>query len=93
VPDLLFDVPGPSTARRLLQDILTEYQSWARRAMDCLEGRFEDAMAIMHLPQSYRKHLRSTNALERLNQEIRRRERVGPHIHRRTVAGWFKMTL
>lgn len=28
------------------------------------------------LPQSYRKRLRTTNGLERLNEEIRRRERV-----------------
>jgi len=33
-------------------------------------------MAVMHLPQPYRKRLRSTNMLERLNQEVRRRERV-----------------
>lgn len=33
-------------------------------------------MAVMALPGRYRKRLRTTNGVERLNQEIRRRERV-----------------
>ncbi|NLA26442.1 MAG: IS256 family transposase, partial [Firmicutes bacterium] len=37
---------------------------------------FDDATAVMALPEPYRKRLRSTNILERLNQEVRRRERV-----------------
>jgi len=42
----------------------------------CLEAGFEDAMAVMALPEKYRKRLRSTNMQERLNEEIRRHERV-----------------
>ena len=33
-------------------------------------------MAVMALPEKYRKRLRTTNMQERLNEEIRRRERV-----------------
>ncbi|CAI8739074.1 transposase [Methylococcus capsulatus] len=33
-------------------------------------------MAIMALPERYRRRLRTTNMQERLNEEIRRRERV-----------------
>ena len=33
-------------------------------------------MAIMTLPDKYRKRLRTTNMQERLNEEVRRRERV-----------------
>jgi transposase-like protein len=33
-------------------------------------------MAVMTLPEKYRKRLRSTNMQERLNEEIRHRERV-----------------
>ncbi len=44
--------------------------------MECLESGFDDATAVMALPEPYRKRLRSTNILERLNQEVRRRERV-----------------
>lgn len=41
-----------------------------------MEAGFEDAMAVMALLERYRKRLRTTNGVERLNQEIRRREQV-----------------
>ena len=41
-----------------------------------MEEGFDDAMAVMCLPEKYRKRLRTTNMQERLNEEIRRRERV-----------------
>jgi putative transposase len=47
--------------------------------MATLEHGFDDATAELALPAPYRKRLRTTNSLERLNQELRRRERVN-HI-------------
>jgi len=44
--------------------------------MDVLEQGFDDATAVLSLPEKYRTKLRTTNSIERLNQEIRRRERV-----------------
>ena len=44
--------------------------------MEILEEGFEDAMQILSLPLPLRKRLRTSNSIERLNQEIRRRERV-----------------
>ncbi len=44
--------------------------------METLENGFNDATAVLMLPEKYRKRLLTTNAMERLNQEIRRRERV-----------------
>ena len=41
-----------------------------------LEGAFEEAISVLSLPEHYRKRLRTTNSQERLNEEIRRRERV-----------------
>ena len=37
---------------------------------------FEDAMAVMTLPDKYRKRLRTTNMQERLNGEVKRRTYV-----------------
>ena len=37
---------------------------------------FDDITAVLALPLRYRKRLRTTNGVERLNEEIRRRERV-----------------
>lgn len=44
--------------------------------MVLLEEGFDDVMSVMGLPEKYRKRLRTTNSIERLNEEIRRRDRV-----------------
>lgn len=44
--------------------------------MEVLEAGFDDATAVLALPERYRKRLRTTNGVERLIEEIRRRERV-----------------
>lgn len=64
------------TARELLRRLLDDYGSTAAKAMDTLEDGFEDAMAVMPLPAPIRTRLRTTNSVERLNEEVRRRERV-----------------
>lgn len=72
----LFEAPDPATARTLLQQILASYAARAPKAMAILEAGFDDATAVLALPEPYRRRLRTTNSLERLNEEIRRRERV-----------------
>lgn len=68
--------PDLETARRLKDDLLRTYAERARKAVEVLEAGFDDAMAVMALPERYGKRLRTTNGVERLNQETRRRERV-----------------
>ena len=63
-------------ARRRLTEFIEQFDKSAPKAVACMEAGFEDAMAIMSLPEKYRKRLRTTNMQERLNEEIRRRERV-----------------
>ncbi|EQD39321.1 Transposase, mutator type [mine drainage metagenome] len=46
------------------------------KTVACLEEGFEDALSVIVLPEKYRKRLRTTHRQERLNEEIRRRERV-----------------
>lgn len=53
-----------------------EMDGKADKAVDDLENGLEDALAVLILPQKYRKRLRTTNMAERLNEEVRRRERV-----------------
>jgi transposase-like protein len=71
----LFTAPDMPTARTLLADILRDFEGRAPKAMALLEGAFEDAMAVMALPATIRRRLRTTNGAERLNREVRRRER------------------
>lgn len=41
-----------------------------------LEESIEDALAVYELPEGHRKQMKSTNMLERFNQELKRRSRV-----------------
>ena len=72
----MFHSPDVSQARQLLPGILTDFAKKAPKAMAILEEGFDDATAVMRLPQTYHQRLRTTNSAERLNEEIRRRERV-----------------
>lgn len=73
---LVLQAPDMKEARRRLEEFVERFQKTAPKAVACLEDGFEDAMAVMVLPEKYRKRLRTTNMQERLNEEIRRRERV-----------------
>ena len=72
----IFEAADLSTARFLLNQTLDGYRVKAPSAMDVLENGFDDATAVLELPKRYRTKLRTTNSFERVNEEIRRRERV-----------------
>jgi transposase-like protein len=72
----IFAAPDVETARLLLAAFYAEFQQTAPAAVATLERGFDDATAILALPEPYRQRLRTTNAVERLNEEVRRRERV-----------------
>ena len=73
---LIFQAPDIDEATRRMKEFLVTFAKSAPKAVACMEDGFEDAMTIMTLPEKYRKRLRSTNMQERLNEEVRRRERV-----------------
>jgi putative transposase len=63
-------------ATRHFDEFVERFAKTAPKAVACLEEAFEDAIAVLCLPEKYRRRIRSTNMQERLNEEIRRRERV-----------------
>jgi len=62
----ILEAPDLETARMLLKEVLEEYKEKAPKTMDILEEGFEDATAVLELPEQYRRRLRTTNGLERL---------------------------
>jgi putative transposase len=72
----LFSSTDLVEARRHRDELLERFAKSAPKAAACIENGFDDAMAVMALPEKYRRRLRTTNMMERLNEEIRRRERV-----------------
>ncbi|HEX7036868.1 MAG TPA: transposase, partial [Pseudomonadales bacterium] len=46
------------------------------KLVDWVESHIGETLSFYRLPRAHHKHLKSTNMLERLNEEIRRRTRV-----------------
>lgn len=56
--------------------ILADYAEEAPQACERLGAGFDDAMTVMRLPEQMRRCARTSNCLERLNKEIKRRSNV-----------------
>ena len=63
-------------ARRKRDVIIHDYQDVAEAATTCLDEGFESAMTAMALPQPLRRYYRTSNHIERLNRELKRRSKV-----------------
>jgi putative transposase len=74
----IFKTASIELAGERKQLIMDKYGEDKKVATACkiLDEGFEDAMQVMVLPENIRQRLRTTNVLERLNEEVRRRERV-----------------
>ena len=72
----LFNCRTLEEARKVRDRMLEEYSDVAPSAMECLESGFDDAMTVMALPRHLRKYYRTSNHLERLNKELKRRSDV-----------------
>lgn len=72
----IFQAEDQAAARAAFTVLATALAGRADRALAILEEGLEDALAVLVLPEPYRVRLRTTNGMERLNEEIRRRERV-----------------
>jgi len=77
----------PEKARVAFEEAQALLEGKADKALAKLEAGFEDATAVLVLPKKYRRRLRTTNMLERFNEEIRRRERV-VRIFPNVAAAW-----
>lgn len=64
------------SARKKRDAIIEEYRNVAASAMDCLEEGFEDAMTVMMLSKHLRRFFRTSNHIERLNKELKRRSNI-----------------
>jgi putative transposase len=63
-------------ARRDLAAWLTKWDSRYPKLCDWAESNIEETLTFYRLPQQHHKHLKSTNMLERINQELKRRTLV-----------------
>ncbi len=72
----VFDAPDRAEAERQLEIAVKKYRTTAPRLADWLEANVPQGLTVFALPASHRRRLRTSNMLERLNEEIKRRTRV-----------------
>lgn len=63
-------------AREIRNRIIEDYSDVAPAAMECLDLGFDSVMTVMVLPAKVRRYHRTTNHIERLNRELKRRSNV-----------------
>jgi transposase-like protein len=63
-------------ARRDLVVWLSKWQGKYPKLCEWVEANIEETFTFYRLPKEHHKHLKSTNVLERLNQELKRRTHV-----------------
>ena len=73
-------VPSPGTSFNLLDQARGRFlKKWRLRCpavIECLDEAGEDLFTFLRFPPSQWKALRTTNALERINEEFRRRTKT-----------------
>lgn len=72
----MFNCSSVEEARRKRDEIIKDYSDVAERAVQILDEGFESAMTAMILPPNLRKYFRTSNHIERLNRELKRRSNV-----------------
>ena len=72
----MFNCKRTAEARKVRDRIIDDYRDVAEAAVSCLDDGFESAMTVMLLPAGMRRYYRTSNHIERLNKELKRRSNV-----------------
>lgn len=72
----MFNCETVAEARKKRDSIIESYADVAESAMECLDKGFESSMSVMELPKPLRRFFRTSNHIERLNKELKRRSKV-----------------
>ena len=72
----MFNAPDRKTAEEFLQAAIQKYAVSAPRLSAWLEENLSEGFTFFDFPLEHRRSIRTTNSLERINKEIRRRTRV-----------------
>jgi len=73
---MIFDAPDRATAEAYLARTVAKYQQSASRLSEWLAANIPEGLTVFAFPASFRRLLCTTNGVERLHREVRRRARV-----------------
>ncbi len=72
----IFNAPDQAVAEMYLKQAVEKYAETASDLANWMETNLLEGLTVFSFPEEHRTRLRTTNHLERLNQEIKRRTRV-----------------
>jgi transposase-like protein len=72
----IFNAPNRIEADALLAKAVQRYTARYPKLADWFEANLPEGLSVFDFPESHRRLIRTTNGLERLNKEIKRRTRV-----------------
>jgi putative transposase len=72
----VFSAPTSELALRCAQELADRWRGSHPKVAEHIEEHIEECLACLSFPESHRRRIRTTNGLERFNQEIKRRSRV-----------------
>jgi transposase-like protein len=73
---LIYQAPTRTEALRRFRQWKGRWEAEAPRAVACLEADLEELLAFYDCPEAHRRKLRTTNVIERVFVEVRRRIRT-----------------
>ena len=72
----IFNSPDRETAEAFLKKTVEKYEDIAPRLADWMEVNLPEGFTVFAFPRAHQRRLRTSNYLERLSQEIKRRTRI-----------------
>jgi transposase-like protein len=72
----VFNSPDRPAAERRLKEVVALYATHAPKLSAWMEANLPQGFAVFALPPAQQLRLRTSNGLERVNQELKRRTRV-----------------
>ncbi len=72
----VYDAPDEGRARRLAGELADSWRKSHPKVAEHIDEHIEECLTVFSLPPEHRKRIRTTNGLERLNSEIKRRSAV-----------------
>ena len=76
----VFRAPSYAVAIKRGRDLIARFKDRYTAAMECLERDLEECVTHLRFPEDHHQRIRTTNRLERLNGESRRRTKVIPRF-------------
>jgi putative transposase len=72
----IFNSPSIETAEAMINHTVNQFEKSAPEFVEWLENNISEGLTCLSFPQKHRKKIRTSNGIERVNREVKRRTRV-----------------